>query len=114
MEGLTVAYLDDSGRIAYFLDTESGDVVDVRDGAALPEPRYRRVPSRSTQSEADDRRAFVASLEPSRPRDSLARSITSVEDFRRALAADRALERAWFSFKNDRAIAAIEQWLGTL
>src|SRR5262249_44940455 len=29
MEGLVCAFLDDSGRIAYYLDTETGDVVDI-------------------------------------------------------------------------------------
>ena len=105
MEGLTVAFLDDSGRIAYYLDTDTGEVVDVRDGAALAPPRYRRVPTRSAQSEAEDRRAFAAEHE------ALARCIASHEEFRRELSKDRALERAWYNFKNDRAIAAIEQWL---
>ena len=104
-EGLTVAYLDDSGRIAYYLDTESGEVVDVRDGSALAPPRYRRVPARSEQTDAEDRRAFAASHE------ALAQSVGSAEEFRRALSGDRALERAWYNFKNDRAIAAIEEWL---
>jgi len=104
-EGLTVAYLDDSGRIAYYLDTETGEVVDVRDGTTLPPPRYRRVPARSEQTDAEDRRAFAASHE------TLARSVGSAEEFRRALAGNRALERAWYNFKNDRAIAAIEEWL---
>jgi hypothetical protein len=35
----------------------------------------------------------------------------SREEFRSAVAGDRALERAWYSFKNDRAIAAVETWL---
>jgi hypothetical protein len=107
-EGLTVAYLDESGRIDYYLDTESGEVVDVRDGTALAPPRYRRVPARSEQSEADDRRAFAESHE------ALAQSLGSAEEFRRTLSGDRALERAWYNFKNDRAIAAIEEWLRRL
>jgi hypothetical protein len=37
--------------------------------------------------------------------------VGSAEEFRRALSGDRAMERAWYNFKNDRAIAAIEQWL---
>lgn len=105
IEGLTVAFLDDSGVIAYYLDSESGDVVDVRDGATLDAPRYRRVPQRSESSDAADRRVFVAS------HGSLARSAGSAEDFRRALSADRSLERAWYNFKNDRVLKAIEEWL---
>ena len=100
-EGLVVAYLDDSGRIAYYLDTESGDVVDVRDGSALAPPRYRRVPARSAQTDSDDRRAFIAEHP----------ELAGAADFRSALAANRTLERAWYNFKNDRAIAAIEAWL---
>src|SRR5258706_13021529 len=30
IEGLTVAYLDDSGQLAHFLDTEDGEIVDLR------------------------------------------------------------------------------------
>src|SRR5258708_6542150 len=76
-EGLTVAYLDDSGQIAHFLDTEGGDIIDLRiaELGAHPElraPRYRRVPSRSEKSQAEDRPAFIASLDPSSIREALA------------------------------------------
>jgi hypothetical protein len=112
MEGLTVAYLDDSGQLAHFLDTSDGEIVDVRiaESATYPEPRYRRIPSRSANADAEDRRAFIASLEASSSRDALARS-SDADSFRRALAADRTLERAWYNFRNDRAIAAIEAWM---
>lgn len=114
-EGLTVAYLDDSGQLAHFLDTETGDIEDVRvtDLGANPQlqqPRFRRVPSRSEIAEREDRRAFAASLDASSARDTLARC-TDAESFRRALSADRTIERAWYNFRNDRAIAAIEAWL---
>jgi hypothetical protein len=112
MEGLTVAYLDDSGQLAHFLDTSDGEIVDVRiaDAATYVEPRYRRIPSRNPNADAEDRRAFIASLDASRSRDALARS-SDADSFRRALSADRTLERAWYNFRNDRAIAAIEEWL---
>ena len=112
MEGLTVAYLDDSGQLAHFLDTSDGEIVDVRitDAATYGEPRYRRVPSRNANADADDRRAFIASLDASPSRDALARS-SDADSFRRALSADRTIERAWYNFRNDRAIAAIEAWL---
>jgi hypothetical protein len=100
-EGLVVAYLDDSGRIDYYLDTESGDVVDVRDGSALAPPRYRRVPVRTAASDAEDRRAFVAAHP----------ELAQAREFREALSKNRTLERAWYNFRNDRAIAAIEAWL---
>lgn len=109
-DGLQVAFLDDSGQIDYYLDRESGDVVDIRDGMKLAEPRYRLVPRRTAQSDAEDRQAFAGSLDPSFVRQRLAAARDAAE-FRQALAADRALERAWYKFKNDRAIAAIEKWL---
>ncbi len=105
MEGLTVAFLDDSGRIAYYLDTESGEVLDIRDGSTLEAPRYRRVPARSEQSGASDRRAFAMKHQ------ALLSSVGSAEAFRQAVSKDRALERAWYNFKSDRALAAIEAWL---
>ncbi|MEA2236887.1 MAG: hypothetical protein QOC81_1611 [Thermoanaerobaculia bacterium] len=116
-EGLTVAYLDDSGQLVHFLDTESGDIIDLRAsdagaGSQLNEPRYRRVPSRTATTEREDRRAFIASLDGSPARDALARS-ADADAFRRALASDRTIERAWYNFRNDRAIAAIEAWLET-
>jgi len=112
MEGLTVAYLDDSGQLAHFLDTSDGEIVDVRiaEAASYPEPRFRRIPTRS--ADAEDRRAFIASLDASPSRDALARS-SDADSFRRALAADRTIERAWYNFRNDRAIAAIEAWLAS-
>lgn len=112
-EGLQCAYLDDSGVIAYYLDTESGEVVDVRDGAVLAPPRFRRVPARSAQSDEADRRAFVDAMEPTEQRAELARRVDAPEAFRKSLANDRALERAWYNFKNDRATAAIKRWIET-
>jgi len=111
IDGLTVAYLDDSGHFAHYFDTDTGDIVDVAIDETREAPRYRRIPQRTAQSEAADRRAFVDGLQPSRGRDELARAIGVPEAFRKALANDRTLERAWYSFKNDRAIAAIESWL---
>lgn len=116
LEGLQVAYLEDSGQIQHYLDTESGDVVEFRSDAAaehahIAPPRYRRVPARTPQSEANDRRAFVAQLDPSPARDELSRATGVAEAFRRALSKDRTIERAWYNFKNARASAAIERWL---
>lgn len=110
LEGLQVAYLDDSGRINYFLDTENGEVVEARDGETFAEPRYRRVPRRSAASDAADRREFVASLDDSAVKTAL-RAAKDAAEFRRVLSDNRKLERAWYVFKNDRATAAIEAWL---
>jgi glutathione S-transferase len=97
-EGLQSAYLDQSGAILYYLDLESGDVLESR--IELNDPRYARVP---TQDDAADRDAFlIAHLVDARP------------SFREAIAKDRALERAWYNFKNERAITAIESWLKTI
>jgi len=110
LEGLQVAYLDDSGRINYFYDTENGEVVEARDGETFAEPRYRRVPRRSAASDAADRREFVASLDDS-PLKTALRAAKDAAEFRRVLSDNRKLERAWYVFKNDRATAAIEAWL---
>jgi hypothetical protein len=112
IEGLTVAYLDDSGRITYYLDVQTGEVVDVRDNAQLDSKRYRRVPSRTSASDVDDRRAFISDLEDSSAR--LRLNSAAPETFRDALAADRGIERAWYNFRNDRAIAAIQRWLSEI
>ena len=111
LDGLVVAFLDDSGVIAYYLDSESGDVVDVRDGTVYAPPRYRRVPQRSEASDAADRLAFVETREPGAAREALGRSSSSRDGFRRALGEDRSLERAFYSFKNDRVLRAVEEWL---
>ena len=111
MEGLQVAFLDDSGRIAYFLDVTSGEIVEHRgDAVALDPTRFKRVPRRNVESDAADRQKFVASLKPSAIRDRLAVA-TDAAAFRRILSTDRTLERSWFVYKNDAATAAIEAWL---
>jgi glutathione S-transferase len=94
-EGLQSAYLDQSGAILYYLDLESGDVLESR--IELNDPRYARVP---TQDDAADRDAFL-----------LEHPVDAKPSFREAIAKDRALERAWYNFKNERAIAAVENWI---
>jgi hypothetical protein len=116
-DGLQIALLDDSGRIAHYLDMATGEVIDM----ALDPPgladldtqpdRFKRVPTRGAASELADRRAFVAGLDASPAREELRRAIDVGAEFRRVVARDRALERAWYSFKNDRALAAIDAWL---
>jgi Uncharacterised protein family (UPF0158) len=120
-EGLQVAFLDDSGRFAYWLDLESGEIVEfpaadaARHAYISQSPRrYRRVPTRTETSDAADRHAFVAALELSRVSARLAEALGDPAAFRSILSTDRTIERAWFSFKNDRASAAIEGWLREL
>jgi hypothetical protein len=115
IDGLQVAFLDDSGQIAHYLDVATGEVVEFRSTESHPEitgdpARYRRVPTRSDESEAGDRRAFLEALEDERIRQRLAASADGA-DFRRLLASDRTAERAWYNFKNDRALAIIHAWL---
>lgn len=111
IEGLQVAYLDESGRITYYLDTETGEVVEVHDavppGDAL---RYRRVPRRQEGTEIDDRRGFIETLDPSPIRQELMKAVATSR-FRSVLATDRAIERAWYKFRNARATEAIEKWV---
>lgn len=116
-EGLQVAYLDDSGVIAYFFDVQTGDVVEIR-GETRPDvsgnpARYTRVPQRGADADADDRKAFVETLEPSPISESL-RSNINTSDFRKILAGDRGVERAWYNLRNQRATSAIESWIRSL
>jgi len=111
LEGLQAAYLDGSGVIAYYLDVESGEVVENRDGSSIDPARFKRVPMR--KSEDDDRRAFIETLEPSNVRLALMKSVAS-RTFRSVLASDRPTERAWYNFRNSRATAAISRWLEQL
>lgn len=101
IEGLTVAYLDGSGRVRYYLDSQTGDVIE--SNVALDSARYRAIP---TASHEDDRQAFLLTLETvDRTR------LTPADSFREVLARDRKLERAWFNFRSNRAIEAINRWL---
>jgi len=104
IEGLVVAYLDDSGYFQHYLDIESGDVIESRE--PMIGARFRRVPTHGAQ--ADERRDFIAKLEDSGAR---ARLTSAADNFRSEISRDRALERAWYNFRNDRAIAAVETWL---
>jgi hypothetical protein len=100
-EGLQAAYLDRSGVILYYLDKESGEVVESRE--ELADARFARVP---TQSDEDDQRAFLRTLSLSQRA-----HFQKAASFRAAVAEDRTLEKAWYNFKNDRATKAIEEWL---
>ena len=107
-EGLQAAYLDRSGQIAYYLDVVTGEVMESR-GETLSGTNLKRVPTPSNESEAADRRAFVETLDDSRLRQELAGADAMA--FRKLLATNRAAERSWYSFKNDRATQAIESWI---
>lgn len=114
LDGLQVAYL--GVALAHYLDTESGDIIDLPLDAPPPgDPsRYRRIPTRTDESEEEDRRAFVETLdkpELAAARDHLSAVIGDAAAFRETLAEDRRVERAFFNFKNDQATRAIEQWL---
>ncbi|HVT44198.1 MAG TPA: UPF0158 family protein [Thermoanaerobaculia bacterium] len=124
LEGLQVAWLDDSGAIDHYLDLVSGDVVEFlaeqthRRAEVEADPkRYRRVPRRSSETDADDRAAFARGVERQEMRMKLMTALGEEDPaaaFRKALSSDRAVERAWYSFKNDRASEAIARWLETM
>ncbi len=111
MDGLQAAYLDGSGQIAYYLDVETGEVIEKRDSSPMNANRYKRVPSGG--GDVAERRAFIETVAPSHMRDLLMKSVNS-PTFRSVLANDRTLERAWYNFRNARATAAIEEWLKTI
>ncbi|HET8774234.1 MAG TPA: hypothetical protein VFP80_10600 [Thermoanaerobaculia bacterium] len=111
LDGLQVAYL--GVALAHYLDVETGDIVDL----PLDDPppggpeRFRRIPTRTPESEAEDRRLFVEGMDFSVMREHLARAVGDHGEFRRILTEDRRVERSFFNFKNDQATRAIEAWL---
>lgn len=111
LDGLQVAYL--GVALAHYLDLETGDIIDLPLDADAPgdESRYRRVPTRTAESEAEDRALFVEAMPRGELRDELARTVDDHGEFRRVLLNDRKTERSFFNFKNDRATKAIEEWL---
>lgn len=114
LDGLQVAYL--GVALAHYLDVETGDILDVPLDAEPPgDPtRFRRIPTRTPESEDEDRWLFVQTLEKGEfatMRGQLAAVVGDHQAFRQILSADRRVERAFFNFKNDQATRAIEAWL---
>ncbi len=111
LDGLQIAYL--GAALAHYLDLETGDILDIPLDAPAPgeASRFLRIPTRTEESEAEDRRLFVEKVEFSVLRDHLASAVDDPKEFRRVLSEDRRVERAFFNFKNDRATLAIEEWL---
>ncbi|HEV7766599.1 MAG TPA: hypothetical protein VGQ76_16475 [Thermoanaerobaculia bacterium] len=111
LDGLQVAYL--GVALAHYLDLETGDIIDQPLEAEPPgsEERFLRVPTRTPESELEDRRLFVEKMPLSVMRNQLANAIGDWNAFRAVLADDRKVERTFFNFKNDQATRAIEAWL---
>lgn len=111
LDGLQVAYL--GVALAHYLDVETGEIVDqpLDDEPPGDAQRFRRIPTRTPESELEDRRLFVEQMDFSVLREQLARAIEDWNAFRHVLAADRKIERHFFNFKNDQATRAIETWL---
>jgi hypothetical protein len=104
-DGLQVAWL--GVALAHYLDLETGDILDLPLDASAPgeASRYLRIPTRTPDSEAEDRRLFAEKHAQ------LAPFAGNAMEFRRALSEDRLLERKFFNFKNDQAARAIEAWV---
>jgi hypothetical protein len=105
LEGLQVAYL--GVALAHYLDVETGDILDVPlDDPPPGDPdRFRRIPTRTPETEAADRRLFA------QKHTHLGAVVDDALEFRRLLSEDRLTERKFFNFKNDQATKAIEEWL---
>ena len=110
LDGLQVAYL--GVALAHYLDLETGDILDLPLDAEPPgdESRFRRIPTRTDESEAEDRRLFVEKVEMPM-RGQLAGLVDDPHGFRAAISEDLRVQRAFFNFKNDQATRAIEDWL---
>src|SRR6187549_4210688 len=103
LDGLQVAYL--GVALAHYLDLETGDIVDLPLDAEAPgeDDRFLRIPTRTPESETEDRRLFVETMPPSAMRDQLESTIDDWNAFRHVLLEDRKTERHFFNFKNDQA-----------
>jgi hypothetical protein len=111
LDGLQVAYL--GVALAHYLDLETGDIIDqpLEEEPPGDESRYLRIPTRTPESEVEDRRLFVEKMRPSAMRNQLAQAADDWNAFRHVLSEDRKTERQFFNFKNDQATRAIEEWL---
>jgi hypothetical protein len=111
LDGLQVAYL--GVALAHYLDLETGDIIDLPLDAEEPgdASRFLRIPTRTPESEAEDRVLFVESMPASEMRTALEAALQDHASFRRVLLNDRKTERSFFNFKNDRATSAIAAWI---
>lgn len=111
LDGLQVAYL--GVALAHYLDLETGDIIDqpLDDEPPGDESRYLRIPTRTPESEAEDRRLFVEKMEFSSLRNRLAQLVDDPNGFRAALSEDLRAQRQFFNFKNDQATRAIASWI---
>ena len=110
LDGLQVAYL--GVALAHYLDLETGEILDLPLDAEPPgDPsRFLRIPTRTPESEREDRALFVEKLD-SPMRGQLSALIDDPNAFRAAIAEDLRVQRSFFNFKNDQATRAIEEWL---
>ena len=111
LDGLQVAYL--GVALAHYLDLETGDIIDqpLDDPPPGSTDRFRRIPTRTPETEAEDRRLFLDKLKDPALRAALAGVVDDAHAYRSVLSEDRRIERSFFNFKNDRATLAIEEWL---
>ena len=111
LDGLQVAYL--GVALAHYLDLETGDIIDLPLDAPPPGggERYLRIPTRTAESETEDRRLFVEKMEFSLLRDRLVKLVDDPGAFRAALSEDLRAQRQFFNFKNDQANRAIAKWV---
>lgn len=116
-DGLQVAWLDRSGRIGWYFDAATGEVIRSEEGAAPAGATLHRIPHRSVETDRADREAFLERVEDARLRSRLEEAIRADDPdaaFRAALASAREVERSWISFRNDRASSAVTEWVRKL
>jgi len=93
LDGLQVAYL--GVALAHYLDLETGDILDLPLEGDAPgeESRFLRIPTRTPESETEDRRLFVEKLEVSPMRNHLAELIDDPGAFRATIAEELSYAR---------------------
>jgi hypothetical protein len=111
LDGLQVAYL--GVALAHYLDLETGDIVDLPLNAEPPgdASQFLRIPTRTPESEAEDRRLFVEKMDRSPMRDQLTALVEDGNAFRAVLSEDLLVQRKFFNFKNEQATRAVRAGL---
>jgi hypothetical protein len=118
MEELKLSFEDASGRIDYYLDTETGNIeMDTEDGNFVRQgraKRYLRIPVGDSHEGYKDMEAFIETIEDSQIQAALEVAIQGSGAFRRfksTLYRYPEEEKRWFEFKDQRLHNRVIIWL---
>lgn len=130
LEGLVVAFSDDSVERSYYLDTDSGRVFNVLEDHDDPETqeivweleadtrgRYVQIPKPSMEQRLEEQDAFVESLEDGKMKETIEKLLEDDHDgskFAEFVERDREARDAWRDFRMERSREKAKEWIETL